>query len=427
MNTTSLELKTVDRKQIEWLLENAPERFKKRAKLILLYDDGLPTKTASMQVGYSSSQARYWKRQFLLKGMTIFPITDWPRISEGPIKDETQNLGLNQVSTADKISFKNLPQTTQPGMLPDDLMSEAGKKILLFHFTEMLKHEDGTLSGEEIEDLHDMRVATRRMRAAFNIFADSFDPKIIKPYLQGLKTTATSLGTVRDLDVFKEKIQLYVNSLPETQQEGLLPLMDDWNINLSSARSSLEQYLTSSLYINFKQSYLEFLLSPSTGVAKLKTGALAPSAVRFIAPTLIYSRFASIMAFDPIMVTATFTQLHALRIEFKKFRYTLEFFREILGGETQEIINEIKMLQDHLGELHDAYVATQTISRFLKKWDKHQERLSLSERKNPEIIVGYLAFRFAERYSLMVTFPLSWDQFKRPELRQKLANAVSKL
>jgi len=147
--------------------------------------------------------------------------------------------------------------------------------------------------------------------------------------------------------------------------------------------------------------------------------------VRFLAPTLIYTRLASVMAFDSILTTASYAQLHALRIEFKKFRYTLEFFREVLGAESQAIINEIKKLQDHLGELNDANVACQIITRFLKKWDKRQIVFPLQERLSPEPVVNYLAYRYAERYQLMITFSEKWQQFTNTELRQSLAKAIA--
>ncbi len=49
-------------------------------------------------------------------------------------------------------------------------MSEAGRKTFRFHFRRMVYNEPGTRLGEDIEAMHDMRVATRRMRAAFRVF-----------------------------------------------------------------------------------------------------------------------------------------------------------------------------------------------------------------------------------------------------------------
>ena len=54
-----------------------------------------------------------------------------------------------------------------------------------------------------------------------------------------------------------------------------------------------------------------------------------------------------------------------LRIEFKKFRYTVEYFREVLGKRAFEVIEEVKPLQDHLGDMNDAQVASQILREFI--------------------------------------------------------------
>ena len=128
-----------------------------------------------------------------------------------------------------------------------------------------------------------------------------------------------------------------------------------------------------------------------------------------------------------VIPSASYEQLHALRIEFKKFRYTLEFFKDVLGVEAQSIINEIKDLQDHLGDLNDANVACHTITRFIRDWDKQQLKLPLCDRTNPEAVLNYLTFRYSERYQLMISFPNEWQYFTRAELRQSLAKAIAAL
>ena len=60
--------------------------------------------------------------------------------------------------------------------------------------------EAGVRSGEEIEYVHDMRVATRRMRAAFQVFGDYLEMDKMRPFLKGMRRTGRALGAVRDLD-----------------------------------------------------------------------------------------------------------------------------------------------------------------------------------------------------------------------------------
>jgi CHAD domain-containing protein len=313
------------------------------------------------------------------------------------------------------------------GLLPDDPMAEAGRKVLRFHFAEMLSHEEGTRLGSDIEALHDMRVATRRMRAAFEVFGSAFQAKALKPHLKGLRLTGRALGKVRDLDVFMEKAQAYLETLLQEQRSGLDPLLAHWQEIRAAARLEMLAHLDSLDYQDFKQEFNLFLNTPGAGAAAVTLDEPSPNRVCEIAPVLIYTRLAGVRAYDAWLEQASVERLHALRIEFKKFRYTLEFFREVLGDSAKVVIGEVKKLQDHLGDLNDAVVATQILTDFLANWEAQQTQLPISERQNPQAIVAYLAARHDERHRLMITFGEAWERFNRPEFRQNLASAVSVL
>jgi CHAD domain-containing protein len=306
-------------------------------------------------------------------------------------------------------------------------MAEAGRKVMLYHFAEMLRHEEATMLGEDIEALHDMRVATRRMRAAFEVFSEAFEPAILKPHLKGLRVTGRALGQVRDLDVFMEKAQHYLDAQPEADRSGLDPLLLAWGEQRENARTEMLTHLGGENYRIFKQEFNLFLQTPGVGARPISQDQPVPTIVRDVAPALIYTRLASVRAFDKILQTARIEQLHALRIEFKKLRYTVEFFREVLGEQSKAVIDDLKKLQDHLGDLNDAEVATLILREFLDNWDARQSERLLDERQNPEAIFAYLTARHAERYRLIVTFGELWVYFNRDEFRRNLALAVSVL
>ncbi|HEY8437394.1 MAG TPA: CHAD domain-containing protein, partial [Candidatus Limnocylindrales bacterium] len=87
-----------------------------------------------------------------------------------------------------------------PGVLADDHRAEAGRKVLRFHLARMIAREAGTREGRDAEDLHAMRVATRRQRAAWRIFGKAFRAGRTKPHREHLREVASRLGAVRDLD-----------------------------------------------------------------------------------------------------------------------------------------------------------------------------------------------------------------------------------
>lgn len=342
-------------------------------------------------------------------------------------------VGMPRVEVMDAISAQAHHAGDMPlpmertNLLAEDSLAEAGRKVFLFHFAQMLAHESGTRLGEDIEELHDMRVATRRMRAAFEVFGEAYEPKLIKTLLKGLRATGRALGHPRDMDVFMEKAHLYLNSLPEDQQAGLDPLLAAWEQERQAARQEMVVYLDSPGYADFIERFNRFVQTPGLGALPVSTEYPIPNRLREIVPILIYSRMASVRAFEPLLGNARIEQLHALRIEFKKLRYAVEYFREVMGPEAKYVIEVIKRLQDHLGELNDANVATQLLRRFLDDWDASQAGRPIAERQNPGGIIAYLAYQHARRHELMITFQQAWEEFARPEFRQALAMAIAVL
>jgi CHAD domain-containing protein len=345
----------------------------------------------------------------------------WNRLFQSKVRFRV----VHQLGEDSDKRLQALLARKSPGVKPDDSLSEAGRKVLGYHFAQMVVHESGTRLGEDIEELHDMRVATRRMRAAFEVFHDAFDAKAIKRHLKGLRATGRALGRVRDLDVFMEKAQQYLETLPEEQRDGLEPLQLLWENERQADRDKMLEHLDSQEYVDFKRKFLEFVSTPGAGAKPLPE--ISPHQVQHVVPVSIYTRLASVRAYGPMLGSATIEQLHSLRIEFKKLRYTLEYFREVLGEETKLLIEEVKILQDHLGDLNDADVACTILREFLDEWESRQIYRPITERQNPEPVVAYLASKHAERYFLTTTFQDAWEKFDQPAMRANLAAAVAVL
>jgi len=446
-------LQESERQQLENLASQSDdEALSRRARLLLLYDEGLLTLQAAAGAGFSRGRARHWKRQFKARGMRIFSRDQSePALAEAgqrvevdePLPTSAEEPAPEPIELTSEVDEPIAPETPEvmdlaqfaaaarelpgPGVLPDDPLAEAGRKVWRYHFAQMLLHEDGTRLGEDIEELHDMRVATRRMRAAFDVFSNAFTDKALRRHLKGLRLTGRTLGKVRDLDVFIDKARRYQSSLGEEQSHSLDPLLAAWEGERELARDEMVAYLNSHRYDKFKDRFYTFLSTPGAGALPRSQELPMPYLVREAAPVLIYDRLGAVRAYDAILPQASLEQFHALRIEFKKLRYTLEYFREVLGNEAKEVINEIKTLQDHLGDLNDANVAADILRDFLARWDSLQAGKPVTERQGPEPILAYLSYQYAERQHLMLSFKTAWKQFNRPALRRSLAKAVAVL
>ncbi len=358
-------------------------------------------------------------------------------VVDGPQAASDATVAQNNARLWTKIGYPNVkilesadaakkllpyPDSTEAvGISPEDTLAEAGRKVMRFHFARLLANEEGTRLGEDIEALHDMRVATRRLRAAFGVFGEAFEPGALKPYLKGLRATGRALGRVRDLDVFMDKTRLYLDSLPEEQRQGLGPLFQEMEAQREENRVAMLAYLDSQEYHTFKRQFNIFLHTPGAGALQFPHDGPSPRLVSELAPVLIYTRLAAVRAYDSYIPDAHLETLHALRIEFRKLRYAVEFFSEVLGEQAGEIIEEFKSLQDHLGDLNDANVAGQIVETFI------EEKQGEEGVEDLEPIRKYLATRTGERDQLLESFPGVWARFNSTDLRRRLAEALASL
>jgi CHAD domain-containing protein len=325
----------------------------------------------------------------------------------------------------------------RPGLEADDSMAQAACKTLYFHLQRMLYHEPGTRLGEDIEELHDMRVATRRMRAALPVFRAYLDTEQMAPFVKGLRRTGRALGAVRDLDVFWEKTQAYLDGLPPEQQSGLHPLRVVWEAERERARERMLAYLDSDRYARFAERFNEFLQTPGAGALPVLTeeGEPLPHRLRHVVPVAVYQRLAAVRAYDEWVTgpDVPLERLHQLRIAAKGLRYTMEYFREVLGPEAKSAIDEVKKLQDHLGDLQDAVVASNLLRDFLTwgTWGHRElegKRVALPTQ--PIVAPGvaaYLTARQVELQHLLDTFPQAWSRIQNPQFTQLVAAALAPL
>jgi triphosphatase len=319
---------------------------------------------------------------------------------------------------AGRSAFAALPKN--PGVLPDDTLGTAGRKVLRLHLARMLALESGTRSGDNPEDLHKMRVATRRMRAAWRVFDGAWKPKLQKRYVAELREVATALGAVRDLDVQLEGLEAYQQTLSPSGAAALAPLADEWRGRRKEARDALMKLLDSNAYARFVADYRGFVDRPGAGEPSPIPNQ--PLLVRESAGGRTWMAFERMRAHDATLPWADAVGLHALRIDAKRLRYALEFFREALPRtQTDRLIAGVTALQDHLGELNDADVTIHTAREFLVA---HGSRLPAESRES----IGHLIdAREADIVRLRRTLPPIWRRVSGPTFRRSLASAIAAL
>jgi len=310
-----------------------------------------------------------------------------------------------------------------PDLRADEPLADAGRKILRFHYERMRASEAGTLEGQDIEALHRMRVATRRQRAAFRIVAPQFRRKAIAGFREELKTAAARLGGVRDLDVLIEAAERHRASLGPADAKAFRPVLDDWWERRRAARDELVTYLSAAEYRSFTERYGAFLSTPGAGVKDVTPGdPPEPRLVRHVLPAAIWEHYGNIRAYETVLDWASLETIHALRIEGKRLRYLLEFFSGVLGSGPTPAIEALVALQDHIGELHDAEVATGLLREFLTRGAQASIDPAVASAAKRYLKVVQARLRALER-----TLKRPWRRVASPRFRLLLARAVAAL
>jgi CHAD domain-containing protein len=304
-----------------------------------------------------------------------------------------------------------------PGVRADDPWAEAGRKVLRFHLAKVLARVPGVIAGEDAEEVHAMRVAARRMRAAWRVFGDGFERDAAQRYRAELRAIGGRLGAVRDLDVLLEIVATHGRRRGARQRAGLEPLLAAWRAERERRHADLTEALRSERFTAFVADYRAFVETP--GLAALAVPPHRPAVVRTRMPSTIWAAYQAVWAFDDGLGTADLATLHELRIAAKWLRYTLEFVREPMEPEATALIRTVVALQDLLGDQHDRHVAGELARAFLTS-----ATLAATHAKATTKLIEHLD-QDVERLSR--AFGSTWRPLADSSYRRGLGRAIARL
>jgi len=256
------------------------------------------------------------------------------------------------------------PVTVDPSATPVDHVRASLDQRL----RALLTHEPGTRTGEDIEDLHQMRVAVRRMRATLKAARPLLDAAWSDDLRGELGWLGGALGPVRDLDVLLLRLHREIASLPPDEQNAGGALLDALERERATARAAMLEALTAPRYSGLLERLAETVSAPLPTPAP--GDAPQPALVDLVRAEAHKLRRAVEKAGDnpPDEV------LHALRIRGKRVRYTGELVAPSLRGtpagkQVKRLLSAATGLQEVLGDHQDACVAEQHIRGLLAGLD----------------------------------------------------------
>jgi CHAD domain-containing protein len=223
-------------------------------------------------------------------------------------------------------------------------VGEVAFAVLRKGFNGVLSHETGTRLGEDPEELHDMRVATRRTRAALSLFAEVL-PVRARHVRTELGWLAGMLGAVRDLDVQLERMEVWIEGFPDDDRAALSDLAVLLGRQREDARRALLMCLDSARYERLVAGFATMLRQ---GPSRRSAAARAPAGA--VVPGLIAQRHRSAnKAARRAQRSGEADDFHQTRIRIKRLRYALEFVSDLYDKKTAKYVRHVVKLQDALG------------------------------------------------------------------------------
>jgi CHAD domain-containing protein len=239
-------------------------------------------------------------------------------------------------------------------------MGELAFAVLRRQLAVLHAKEAGTRLGEDPEELHDMRVATRRLRAALSLF-EGVLPVRAQVFRAELGWLARLLGAVRDLDVQLEGLAAMAPSVidvavgPATDEPDPL---DELALLLERERDTARTDMLNGLdSVRWDRLAKGLTAMAQQGPARRALATRVPAAIGL--PELVLTRHEKVRkAAKRAKRSGVVTDFHALRIRCKRLRYALEFSSDVYGGRTSRYVRELTALQGELGAMQDAEVAS---------------------------------------------------------------------
>ncbi|MDP3395629.1 MAG: CHAD domain-containing protein [Methanoregula sp.] len=315
-----------------------------------------------------------------------------------------------------------------------------GKQRLLPLLEAFAKESDGVRAAEDIEYIHRMRVASRRLRAALPLFSSCFPEKNYTRWSEEIKKITRALGEARDTDVQIAYLLKYQKrtekawNLKKSVKEGeppTSPAVRYLVLDLQKKRDHIQKEVISALDSLKKSHVIEDMYEAFSQLLYPVRAGLKRSLAYGISPVAairIEERLCTLLSFEPwVSHPEAVAEHHATRIAAKKLRYTLEVYAPVYRLGLKKPISRVKAVQEILGDLHDCDVWIDTITRLLLR-----ERSFLrteNEEKRPDTFTLsslkiFLAEKEKERQQIYRSFVRYWASLKRDDIWKSLRTTL---
>ena len=228
--------------------------------------------------------------------------------------------------------------------------AEVVRAQLRIQLVRMLSHDPGARTGDDPEDVHQMRVATRRLRAFLRGAPGLVDQEWADDVRARAAVVGEALGAVRDLDVLLERLRADVAELDPIDRRDARPLLRKLQRERTAARRRLLATLNDT-------AYFDLLDTLEAGPPQHEAAEDDPTLAGLWRRELRRLE----KAMRPLGPDSPSEELHAARLKAKRARFAAELGESALGKGGRRFVQRAKVLQDVLGEHQDSTLAEERL------------------------------------------------------------------
>ncbi|HEY8325172.1 MAG TPA: CHAD domain-containing protein [Ktedonobacterales bacterium] len=285
------------------------------------------------------------------------------------------------------------------------------RHIIRRRLRDMRRAQRFALESGEPDAIHDMRVATRRIRSTLQAFegAGVYDDTTLRSLRKRLGAVADALGVIRDLDIFLQRVRDWIGADARRDRD-----VEELRDLLASRRLAGYERLVERLN---KRKYAKLLAE----LERFVTDPAQPASgegcalTRHYVGSVLWPRYERVLRYETVIADAEPPILHQLRITCKRLRYALEIFTATLGEGVTPVRKALTSAQSRLGDVQDLTVALRLVTEMSEARPANEGLAAL--RKDME----------SERADLRARVDEAWDRLRSQDVRDALSATIAAL
>lgn len=237
-------------------------------------------------------------------------------------------------------------------LTPDEPLAEVGRRLFQQQLEQLLSRQFGVAFADDSEYVHEIRVASRRLRAAMRVFRKAFAGDLIEES-ELIHTVTDAFGEARDTDVFLAFLQKYQKNNAKHGDRFLDGAIREQARRRRAHYRQLIKRVQSPEFSSPLAVLYERIGAELDAAFALKATKAGAEPILARAPKMVRRRLKQTVAFGRQLESLPGEAQHQLRITCKKLRYTAEFFRDLFPARFERLVDAATDLQELLGQMHD--------------------------------------------------------------------------